>query len=470
MGRVPSRQVIESFGAFLRRSTPLSDGEIRGRLDDLASGRLRQPDPVAERPRPATPSRVEASPIAPSPIPIESVRAAPGAGGGTPYSEARLAELRARHAPARLPIRFPEHALAADEAPPEDVLARLARLVDRVVAQFQGGEVPSVDLPDLHRANALYDERGNVFVGPNVRRMALDGRSGEAFIRLLSTVEMAAENLRTAGITTKRGLYYHHGHTIADARGGQTDSDRALAGLANLLRVRRRALGFVEARRGLIWGDLVVRDGSATIDLARLGTAGRAIPRFTDDMEILSSDAELVLVVEKHAVAARLAEARIWETARCILVCSEGSPSVSTRELVRQLVDRFALPAMICADADVGGVRIALTFAHGSISTALETPWLACNDTWWVGLHPSDIGRRFGINTQIRLTEADVEAARQLRDHPSDAYVNRRVRDELATLVDRRAKVEIDVLVHDVPRFVDEYLPEQLFESEPVKL
>ncbi len=55
-------------------------------------------------------------------------------------------------------------------------------------------------------------------------------------------------------------------------------------------------------------------------------------------------------------------------------------------------------------------------------------------------------------------------------DHPSDAYVNHRVRDERAILVDRGAKLELDAIARDMPRLVDDYLPKKLFDSDLVKL
>ncbi len=55
-------------------------------------------------------------------------------------------------------------------------------------------------------------------------------------------------------------------------------------------------------------------------------------------------------------------------------------------------------------------------------------------------------------------------------DHPSDAYINNRVRDELAILVDRGVKVELDAISREIPRLVDDYLPKKLFDSDLVKL
>jgi DNA topoisomerase VI subunit A len=70
----------------------------------------------------------------------------------------------------------------------------------------------------------------------------------------------------------------------------------------------------------------------------------------------------------------------------------------------------------------------------------------------------------------IRFSDTDYEAARRLLEHPSDAYINHRVREELAILVDRGVKVELDAISRDLPRFVDDYLPKKLFESDLVKL
>jgi DNA topoisomerase VI subunit A len=289
-------------------------------------------------------------------------------------------------------------------------------------------------------------------------------------MRLLLTLEAASDNLRNGVCTTKRGLYYYHQAKLPDEDACQVESDRALAGLANMLGVRRKTLGFVEARRGTVYGRLVIRDGGEVVDLSQVGPAGRTIPCFTDDVEIVSSDAAFILIVEKHTVAFQLAQARWWETARCIVVCGEGFPSLSTREYVRTLVDALGIPALICIDADPSGIQVALTYAHGSISTALETPWLACNNIWWAGVYPSDIDRYCRSSDRIPLTDADYEAARRLLEHPSRAYIDDRVRHELAILVDRGVKVELDAISRDMSRLADDYLPKKLFDSDLVKL
>lgn len=361
---------------------------------------------------------------------------------------------------------FPQNSVAAADLDPRDVRTRLTHFAGYVAAQVNAGEVARIELPDLHRANAIFDARGNVFLGHSTRNLMLDREGGEAFMRLLLTLEVASDNVRDGVCTTKRGLFYQHRAKLPDST--QLHTDRAIASLANVLRVRRRALGFVEARRGTIYGRLVIREGTEVVDLAQVGPAGRTIPRFTDDVDILSSDAALIVIIEKDAVAHRLAESRWWDTARCIMVSGQGFPAMSTREFLRKLIDTLGIPVVIFTDADPAGVQLALTYAHGSISTALETPWLACSEIRWAGFFPSDFGRHCGPEAKIFLTENDADRARELLQHPSRTYVNDAVRKELAILLDRGFKTELDSLCHG-SRLTD-YLRQKLFESSLIEL
>jgi hypothetical protein len=89
---------------------------------------------------------------------------------GSALEDPRLAELRARHPTVRAPVAFPEDALEAADVPADEVRTRLAHFNDHVATTVQTGELPCVDVPDLHRATSIYDDRGNVFLGHNVRR------------------------------------------------------------------------------------------------------------------------------------------------------------------------------------------------------------------------------------------------------------------------------------------------------------
>ncbi len=446
--RVRSK-VIECLTAFLQRRSHASDQEIDSLVRALPALRARAARVPAgdDRSRPFV--LADADSIAAP----ESVRSA------------------MQRAPGAPPIPFPENAVAACDLPAGEVYKRIAHLIDHVSEQIRRGETPSVDVPDLHSSNAIHDEKGHVFLGSKVRRVSLHDTM--EFMRILLTLELAFEIIQRGPRATKRGLYYHHQSKLPDKRSGQLDSDRALAALSNILRVRRSALGFAAARKGSVSGSLVIREGEQVVDISRFGRQGGwSIPGLADAVEIVNSEAAFILVVEKDTIAARLVHGGWCETHPCVLVCSGGFPSLGARELTRRLIETLRVPAYLLADGDAPGIRVGLTFAHGALSTGMETPWLACEGIRWAGLYPSDV-ERFGISKsfQISLTPEDFESAKLLLDHPSQAYVKGRVRRELETLNERGTKVELDALsCSDYESFAREYLPRKLFEAELVKL
>lgn len=367
-------------------------------------------------------------------------------------------------------IAFPERAAAAGDLAPTEVYKRIAHLIDHVTEQIRSGETPYLDVPDLHSANAIYDDRGNVFLGRSVRRISLHDTM--AFMRILLALEVAYELVQRGRRLMKRQLYYYCQATLPDRRSTQLDTDRALAALSNILHVRRQNLGFVAVRRGTVHGRLVIRDEGQVVDVSRLARGGWSVPGFADDVEIVESKAAFILLVEKQSVAARLAEDRWCESHPCIMICGEGFPSFSTRDFTRRLVEELRIPAYALTDGDPWGIRVALTNAHGAIATGMETPWLACEDIRWVGFYPSDY-ERFGLSTEseIKLSAEDIESAKLLLHHPSEAYANAQVRRELEILLDHGFKLELDSLLgHGTEFLTREYLPRKLFETDLIKL
>ncbi len=417
MAKRAPRPLLDLLGEFLRRNAPsLSDGVREKRLSELAARRMNVPRTT------------------------------------------RPFVLPAVNAP-----NVPHGAIVADDLSVPEARARLAELTDYIAAQVVAGELPHVDLPDLHQNNCVYDDDGSVFLGHAVRRLAFDRQGAQRFVRLLVAIEKASENLREGAITTKRGLFYAHRARLPDD--DQRDTDRALSALANVLRVRRRSLGFVAARRGAIAGRLVIRSGSDVIDLAKVEPTS---PRL-EACEIVSSDAALIAVIEKDSVATRLAQERWWDDARAIMVCGMGHASLEMRAFVRKLQSTLRIPAMIIADADPPGIQLALGYAHGSIATALETPWLACPGLSWVGFWPSEIGHLSQGRDSITLSDQDREAAQALLAHRSRTYVNDRVRVELEALLAANAKLELDALASSPGRLSD-YLNRKIERGDLIPL
>src|SRR5262245_3804060 len=134
-GSVRNR-VTECLDAFLRLRSKGSDVEIDSWVRALASRAARGSyGPAGEsRSRPFVLADAEGIEV-PEQVYLASVQ----------------------RAPTRAPISFPEHAAAAADLPAPEVYKRIAHLIDYVTDQIRRGERPYLDLPDLHRSNAIYD-------------------------------------------------------------------------------------------------------------------------------------------------------------------------------------------------------------------------------------------------------------------------------------------------------------------------
>lgn len=78
------------------------------------------------------------------------------------------------------------------------------------------------------------------------------------------------------------------------------------------------------APKGLIYGNLMLHSCTEAIIDCKTIRTGTFVPNEADDIEVHSSDAKFILVVEKHATFNKLICNNICETFKVILVSSYG--------------------------------------------------------------------------------------------------------------------------------------------------
>lgn len=84
-------------------------------------------------------------------------------------------------------------------------------------------------------------------------------------------------------------------------------------------------------------GRLQFREAGDFIDCSKMGQGGKGIPPFIDKITDIESDADFILLVEKDAVFMRLAEDRLYNKFKCIIITGKGQPDVATRMFLRKL-------------------------------------------------------------------------------------------------------------------------------------
>ncbi|MEM1517002.1 MAG: DNA topoisomerase VI, partial [Thermofilum sp.] len=201
----------------------------------------------------------------------------------------------------------------------EEVIRRLEELGSSIAKQILSGKEPYLEIPVRTLANTIWDEARKILVlGPRTaKRSFLDVGESKKFMQTVLMLSLILRARREGDYPTIRDLYYTGKHTIyyVDENGrrrseetwdDQRESNAVIQDLEVALGLLREHMGIMHDAKGKIVGNLVVRSKGYEIDLSRMGSGAYAIPPNVDRLEILSVDAEYVLVVEKDAIFERL--------------------------------------------------------------------------------------------------------------------------------------------------------------------
>jgi len=365
----------------------------------------------------------------------------------------------------------------AIQAPPEEeVVRRLEEFGRRIAESVLKGEEPVIEVPVRTLANTIWDEKRKLLVlGPKkALRSYFDIGESKKFMQTLLMLSLILRARREGDYPTIRDLYYTGKHTIyyVDEAGrrrseetwdDQRESNSVIQDIEVAVNLLREHMGIMHDAKGKIVGNMVIRSKGYEIDLSRMGSGAYAIPPNVDKLEIVSVDAEYVLVVEKDAIFERLNEEEFWKKNRCILVTGKGQPDRSTRRMVRRLWEEFNLPVYVLTDADSYGFYIYSVYRSGSISLSYESERLATPGARFLGVAVSDIERyKIPKNFIIKATERDIKRAKELLSYPwfkeSKAWVR-----ELELFIERGEKVEIEALSGHGFKFLSQtYIPEKI--------
>lgn len=337
-------------------------------------------------------------------------------------------------------IKPPENSEDFSDYPPEELIGRIDELFNNTYDAIKKQKLPSLSLPLVRDENIVYDQYYNLFYGKKTRKISFGGKYND-YSRILSVAQVVKQLLQKGIHATKREIFY------SDVNGfeRQKYSDRAIHDLALYLNTTRENLNIVAAMRGTCMGSLILKDNNEKIDL-RDSDVGWTISPFQDQIHIMDSDADFILVVEKASTLVRLSEERIWKQTPCILLTSQGFPSYASRRFLKRLITELEIPAFGLADADPYGFTILLTYACGGISAANETPNLAVNNLYWLGVHPEDFDH-YDIDryTRLPMVSSDFERGKYLHRHPCVKNCLE-IKKKIDHLMKLKVKVEIQAL------------------------
>ena len=357
-------------------------------------------------------------------------------------------------------LQLPEGVAKIDDLDTKDAKARLRSVVDGIIAQIMVTGRPVIKVPNRSASNIIWDENNDMLLmGEKTTSKSLISLSSALDVtRLVRVMEIVNDLLEQNLHTTKRDLFYTDVNLFKE----QKNSDALIEDLATVIRATRNSTHIIASAMGNCVGRLRIRDGNDILDLSRMGSQGWQVNPALDSVEILETDAEFVLVVEKNAAMVRLAEARFWERFPCIIMAGRGQGDMASRMFLRRL-SKMGLPVFLLVDADPYGSYIASVYMRGSKRLSYESPFMATPDLHLLGVLAKDLDE-YNIPKEVRIpfTAQDTKRAKELLNEDF-IKANKKWATDLKLMLKTKQKAEIQAFTTKGFKFlVDEYLPRKL--------
>ncbi len=358
-------------------------------------------------------------------------------------------------------ITLPEDTIKIDDLNKSETLARLYDLTDRVIEKIYQTGRPTVELPSRSSSNIIWDEENDLLLlGRQIMEKQFHSLTSVADItRLIRVLEVVNELLTEDIHATKREVFY----TDVNLFGEQKSSDKSIEDVATMLYTTRNATHIVAAPKGSCVGRLRIRDKNDIINLEGLGSGGWTISPMLDNIEIIESDAEFILVIEKDAAMMRLAEARFWKRYPCILLTAQGVGNVAVRMFLKRLSKELNLPVFSLVDSDPYGHYIHSVYLRGSKRLSYESPFLATPNIKLLGVLTRDLDK-YKIPQEVRI-KMNKQDEKRTKDLLSEDFVkkNKNWEEDLKLALKQKVKAEIQAFAsHGFKFLTDNYLPEKL--------
>lgn len=358
-------------------------------------------------------------------------------------------------------LQLPDNVAIIDDLTTLEAKERLHSAVDEIITQIMLTGRPAFNVPNRSASNIIWDEKNDMLLmGESTTQKSLLSLSSTTDVRRLAKVMEIVNNLLEQNLhATKREVYY------MDVEGfgkEQKNSDTLIEDLATVLHSTRNSTHVIASAMGNCVGRLTIRDGNDILDLSRLGTQGWQVNPALDSVEILETDAEFVLVIEKNAAMVRLAESRFWEQFPCILMAGRGQGDMASRMFLRRL-SKMGLPIFLLVDADPYGSYIASVYMRGSKRLSYESPFMATPDLHLLGVLAKDLDEyNIPPEARLKLTPEDKKRAKELLQEDF-IKANKKWGDDLKLMLKTEQKAEIQAFTSRGFKFlVDEYLPNKL--------
>ena len=284
--------------------------------------------------------------------------------------------------------------------PKTEIKERLYAILLDLESQLQAQKVPELHIKTRSKTNIFLKEKGYWELGDEKKtRKTLKTKGGaKELLKLVHMISYIIEQMEAGKTSTIRECYYCALNWIDEARFEKVnDSNTCLENIQIILNCVREDFGMYPNEEGKISGPIELeyqtrgKSRKKVNCVNDVGTSGFLLPRSLSEINVLSTTAKFVLVVETAGLHSRLMEERFDELHHCIILCSGGMPSRVSRMFLKMLNTDYGLPIAIFTDGDAAGVRIASSIMNGAVKSSHLSKFLCVPSAIHIGLYPSQI-------------------------------------------------------------------------------
>lgn len=355
----------------------------------------------------------------------------------------------------------PPGTIQIDDVNIEEGIDRINKLTQNLCDSIVNNGSAVMKIPSRSNTNIIYDQTldllllGNKLTSKNLLSLT----SVIDTTRLMRVLELVYELLSKDIHATKREIFYGDVNLFQD----QKNSDASIEDVSTLLKTTRNSTHIVASAKGTAIGRLRIKDKNDIIDLEGLGSGGWTISPMLDNIEILESDAEFILVLEKDAAMIRLSEARWWRQYPCIILTGKGAADMATRMFLKRINKVLNLPTFALMDSDPYGHYIYSVYLRGSKRLSYESPFLATPNMHLLGVLSKDLADyNIPDNCRIPMNKQD---NKRLDEMLNEEFVknNKPWYNDLKLMKKLKVKAEIQALsAHGFEFLTETYLPNKI--------
>jgi len=355
----------------------------------------------------------------------------------------------------------PPGTIQIDDVNVEEGINRINNLTQNLCDSIVHNGSAVMKIPSRSNTNIIYDQTldllllGNKLTSKNLLSLT----SVIDTTRLMRVLELVYELLSKDIHATKREIFYGDVNLFQD----QKNSDASIEDVSTILKTTRNSTHIVASAKGTAIGRLRIKDKNDIIDLEGLGSGGWTISPMLDNIEILESDAEFILVLEKDAAMIRISEARWWRKYPCIILTGKGAADMATRMFLKRINKVLNLPTFALMDSDPYGHYIYSVYLRGSKRLSYESPFLATPNMRLLGVLSKDLAEyNIPDNCRIPMNKQD---NKRLDEMLNEEFVknNRPWYEDLKLMKKLKVKAEIQALsAHGFEFLTESYLPNKI--------